>query len=163
MILIFTQFSFSQYQINRGVLNNGADHISGNNLNMTSTLGQHLIGSTENSTHHMHIGFWYTVDWIISDLENPDDLVPIKYELFQNYPNPFNPVTHIRYALPKPDHVKIEVYNLLGQRVVTLVNRRMPPGYHDVTFDALTLPSGFYVYRLQTNGFHDVKKMTVLK
>ena len=124
---------------------------------------QSIIGKTENTTYQSKIGFWYTIDWIISDINTPEELISLKFELFQNYPNPFNPVTTIRYALPKQSHILLEVYNLLGQRITTLVNKQMPAGYHDVKFAVNKLTTGFYIYRIQTDGFHDVKKMVVLK
>jgi hypothetical protein len=83
--------------------------------------------------------------------------------LFQNYPNPFNPVTKIKYAIPKPSYVRIEVYNILGQRVKTLLNEDKLPGYYTVDFDAGSLASGFYIYRLEANGFDAIKKMMVIK
>ena len=85
------------------------------------------------------------------------------FELQQNYPNPFNSETLIRYALPKQSDVSLEVYNILGQRITTLVNKQMPAGFHEVTFSVNNLPSGLYIYRIQTDGFHDVKKMVLLK
>ena len=147
----------------RSVFGNGGGNLSGANQNIRGTVGQTLIGKTENTTYKLHIGFWYTIDWIISDVNTADDLLPIKFELYQNYPNPFNPVTTIRYALPTETDVLMEVYNLLGQRIKTLVNQKMSAGYHDVTFGSGTLPSGCYIYRMRTDGFHDVKRMIMMK
>lgn len=90
--------------------------------------------------------------------------VPQEFTLFQNFPNPFNPTTTIRYALPKASKVKLEVFNVLGQKVAILLNSRKPAGYHQVTFNANGLPSGIYVYRLSTeNGFVQTRKMILLK
>lgn len=89
----------------------------------------------------------------------------------ENYPNPFNPVTHIRYGLPRDVHVKIEVYNVLGQRVTTLVNEMKKAGYHTVDFVASQFASGLYFYRITAGdpsagsglSFHTVKKMMLMK
>jgi hypothetical protein len=88
----------------------------------------------------------------------------------QNYPNPFNPSTKIKYALPKADKVKIEVYSTLGHKIATLLNKHIPAGNHEVEFNAQNLPSGVYFYRIRvgdparrTGKFHDVKKMILLK
>ncbi len=89
--------------------------------------------------------------------------IPKTYELFQNYPNPFNPTTTIRYGIPKTTHVLIEVYNILGQRVATLVNERKYPGYYFVKLDGRSLGSGLYFYRLKTDEFDQVKKMLLVK
>ena len=90
--------------------------------------------------------------------------VPLRFSLMQNYPNPFNPTTTIKYALPKASKVKLEVFNLLGQKVATLVNGFKQAGYHQVTFDGSRLPSGVYYFRLQTDkGFIKTRKLVLLK
>jgi hypothetical protein len=89
--------------------------------------------------------------------------LPTKYEMNQNYPNPFNPTTHIRFGLPKAVKVKIDVYNLLGQHVATILEAFKPAGYHDIDFNARHLPSGLYFYRIQTSGYNAVRRMIVIK
>ncbi|MBN1480278.1 T9SS type A sorting domain-containing protein [candidate division KSB1 bacterium] len=90
-------------------------------------------------------------------------LLPSNYELQQNFPNPFNPTTTIRYAVPEETDVKITLYNALGGMVTTLVDRRMPAGYHSVEWNASSFSSGLYFYTLETAQFKDIKKMIVLK
>ncbi|MBI3124806.1 MAG: putative Ig domain-containing protein [Ignavibacteriales bacterium] len=89
--------------------------------------------------------------------------VPTAFELFQNYPNPFNPTTSIKYALPKESRVRIAVFNILGQEVATLVNSVKPAGYHSVDFKANNIPSGMYIYKIETESFTQVKKMLLMK
>jgi hypothetical protein len=89
--------------------------------------------------------------------------IPGKYLLEEAYPNPFNPVTHIRYGLPNPSNVRIEVFDMLGRRISTLVEGQKPAGYHTVDFDGSNLSSGVYLYRLQAGDFVDVKKMVLMK
>lgn len=93
----------------------------------------------------------------------PETELPEEIALDQNYPNPFNPVTTIRYALPESDNVRIDVYNVMGQRVATLVNDHQSAGYHTVTFDGTALASGVYLYRLQAGSTEIVQKMTLVK
>jgi photosystem II stability/assembly factor-like uncharacterized protein len=95
--------------------------------------------------------------------ENTGKTYPNKFSLSQNYPNPFNPSTKIKFALPKADKVKIELYNTLGQREETILNRKMKAGNYDIEFNAENLSSGVYFYRLQAGEFQDAKKMILLK
>lgn len=98
-----------------------------------------------------------------ADISVEENGVPTAFELFQNYPNPFNPTTSIKYALPKESRVRIAVFNILGQEVATLVNSVMPAGYHSVNFKANNIPSGMYIYKIETESFSQVKKMLLMK
>jgi hypothetical protein len=89
--------------------------------------------------------------------------VPNAFALDQNYPNPFNPTTTINFTLGKATNVSLVVYNLLGQKVATLVNDRMPAGAHTAVFNAKNLASGVYFYRLEAGSFTSSKKMLLLK
>ncbi len=98
-----------------------------------------------------------------TDVNNESEL-PDDFTLSQNYPNPFNPSTKIQYALPVSGNVTLKVFNILGQEVMTLINNQtQTSGLHEVTFNASSLPSGIYFYRLQADGFVDAKKMILLK
>jgi endoglucanase len=84
-------------------------------------------------------------------------------ELLQVYPNPFNQQTRIKYSLPEPEHILIEVYNNSGQKVISLIDKNMNPGYHEVEFNGRNLPSGVYFCRLKAGEFQQLKKMVLLK
>ena len=88
---------------------------------------------------------------------------PDKFSLLQNYPDPFNPSTVIGYQLLTNSFVTLEVYDMLGREVKILVNERQTSGYHSVTFNAGSLPSGVYFYRLQDGTFSSTKKLLLLK
>jgi hypothetical protein len=96
-------------------------------------------------------------------VENNSSGLPLNYELSQNYPNPFNPTTNIDFTLAKASDVKLSVFNMLGQKVATLVNTHMGAGQQSVLFDASKLSSGIYFYRLDAGDFLLVKKMMFLK
>ena len=85
------------------------------------------------------------------------------FELFQNYPNPFNPITVISWQLAVGSNVELTIYNILGQKVKTLFNKYMPAGYHEVKFTGQNLSSGIYLYRIETGGWTDTKKMLLVK
>ena len=94
---------------------------------------------------------------------NNTNTVPDKYALEQNYPNPFNPSTQISYSVAKEGLVKISIYDILGREIKSLVNDVKTPGYYAVDFDASSLSSGFYFYRMESGYFVDTKKMTLIK
>ena len=91
------------------------------------------------------------------------ELIPDKFELYQNYPNPFNPETTIKFALPKTSKVELSVYNLLGEKVATLINENKEAGYHIIQFNINNLSSGIYIYRLITTDFIKTMKMNFIK
>lgn len=93
-----------------------------------------------------------------------EELAEVKtFELSQNYPNPFNPTTNIRYSIDVNANVKLEVFNVLGQKVATLVNAKQAVGSYTVGFDAGNLSSGMYFYRLQAAGKVQINKMMLIK
>jgi len=106
---------------------------------------------------------WNFTVKIVTDVDNSDNTVPEEYSLMQNYPNPFNPSTTIKYNLPVEGFVSIKVYDILGNEVSTLVNNNLPAGRYSVDFNASNLPSGVYIYRIQSNSFTAVKKLMLLK
>jgi hypothetical protein len=89
--------------------------------------------------------------------------VPKAFSLEQNYPNPFNPATSIRYGLPQQMHVSLDVYNLIGQKVATLVNGNQSAGFHEVHFNGANLPSGVYFYRITADNYVKTLKMVLTK
>jgi hypothetical protein len=95
-------------------------------------------------------------------LSEHNDL-PTEFTLDQNYPNPFNPTTTIRFGLPESMDVRLEVYTVLGQRVMTLVNENRTAGWHTVSFNGAGLSSGVYVYRIQAGNYVSTKKLMLVK
>jgi len=89
--------------------------------------------------------------------------VPEDFTLLQNHPNPFNANTVIKYGLLKDCRVTLEVYNILGQRVATLFDEKQEAGYKTARWDAGSLSSGIYFYRLQAGGFVQTRRMVLLK
>ncbi len=92
-----------------------------------------------------------------------DEKLITEFKLKQNYPNPFNPSTVINYELPESGKVVLEVYNSIGEKIATLVNKKETKGVHKVTFSAQNLPSGLYFYRISYNNKITTKKMLLLK
>ena len=96
-------------------------------------------------------------------VDKASSTIPKRFNLHQNYPNPFNPVARIRYDIPRPTHIKIEVYNLQGQKIKVLVDEEKEAGSYEAFFFADQLTSGLYFYQIVTNEFQKVKKMTLIR
>lgn len=105
------------------------------------------------------IAFYDTVNTSITKLSSE---IPSKYDLYQNYPNPFNPSTNIRFDVVKNGLVKLEVYDVTGRVVNTLVNSKLEAGSYQFTLDASLLPSGVYFYKIQAGNFLQTKRMILL-
>jgi hypothetical protein len=113
-------------------------------------------------------------NWILKDVSSiltgvTDGPIPISFSLEQNYPNPFNPGTKISWQSPVAGWQILKVYDLLGNEVATLVNEEKPAGVYEVNFDASSLSSGVYIYRitisdkLKTGEYVSSKKMILMK
>lgn len=88
---------------------------------------------------------------------------PLVFALEQNYPNPFNPATMINYSIPQDGFVNLSVYNLLGEKVATLINSNQKAGRYEVNFDASKFASGVYFYSIEAGSYKSVKKMLLMK
>ncbi len=127
-------------------------------LTFNSATGNFVQNFTHN-TNFVDIG-WSDVT---SVEENIFADIPNEFSLSQNYPNPFNPETRIRFSLPDASFVNVKVYDIIGKEVATIVNQNLPSGVHEVPFDARSLESGVYVYRISANNFNESKKMILIK
>jgi hypothetical protein len=104
----------------------------------------------------------------VREVDMEKAILPEEFSLGQNYPNPFNPTTHIRFALPEDSWVKVEVFNILGQKITNLVDEYLTAGYKETVWDGrdskgMEVASGIYFYRIKAEKFTDIKKMVLLK
>ena len=99
----------------------------------------------------------------VTSVSNAAPNLPTKFVLQNNYPNPFNPSTIIAFSVPFASHVRLDIYNILGQRVAELVNTNLSAGNYQYSFNANNLSSGVYLYRIEANGFTSTKKMILSK
>ncbi len=97
------------------------------------------------------------------DVKGETGKIPTEYSISQNFPNPFNPTTKIKFGLPKAGLTRITVYDLLGREIMTLINNELKVGYHEINIDAHNLPSGIYLYKIQSGDFTQTKKMILMK
>ena len=110
--------------------------------------------------------FWtdtFSIDIITTDIAYENVELPKKFSLSQNYPNPFNPSTAIGFQLLAVSDVELSIYNVLGEKIVTLVSEKLKAGYHQVEWDASGFASGVYFYRLQSGSIVKIKRMVLAK
>ncbi len=168
----------STYILLKSVSGSGGVLFSHNEQNFHyATAGESIIGNVANENNLLRSGFWgYPLPGISGTEEHARAAVPDAFQLYQNYPNPFNPTTVIKYDLPKPTNVKLEIFNILGERILTLVNSELiNAGYHQVVWNGRNqsgsrVSSGIYFYRLLVKSGADnktpvqfIKKMIYLK
>jgi hypothetical protein len=112
---------------------------------------------------NVYVDYVQLIKQFVNSVRQLGDL-PQGFALAQNYPNPFNPTTTINFSLGKASNVKLTVYNVLGQKVATLINNsHMDVGAYAVQFDARNLASGVYFYRFEAGDFKANKKMLLIK
>jgi photosystem II stability/assembly factor-like uncharacterized protein len=148
----------------RGGDNEGGKGGFGNNHNenIVDTAPTYTLESQFGSINPAFYDAWdYDAKGPATGVIDPNQ--PLSFELAQNYPNPFNPSTRIQYAIPAQAKVVLKVYNVVGQEVATLVNEVLPAGVHSARFEASSLATGVYLYRLTAGDFTSVKKMLLLK
>ena len=95
--------------------------------------------------------------------EETSTIIPEVFTLSQNYPNPFNPITEIAYTVPENSYITLTIFNTLGQKIATLVDRIQEPGNYQVRWNGADFPTGIYFYRLGTEGFAKTMKMLLMK
>ncbi|MCF6271503.1 MAG: T9SS type A sorting domain-containing protein [Melioribacteraceae bacterium] len=140
-------------------INGGLEDLNGISVGIDKN--GNAIASTSTAIHRLKS--------FVTEVEEKITSTPQKFVLHQNYPNPFNPSTVIKYSIPVETrhgvspHVSLKIYNILGQEVTTLVNKKQTPGRYEVEFDASHLASGIYIYRLVSGEFVSSKKLLLLK
>ena len=134
--------------------------IGGNPVNITSGNKINII-RLEFNTGGLNVN-WIGFEDATTSVINQNGL-PTKFNLSQNYPNPFNPSTTISYSIPKASHIKLEIFNTLGQKVTTLVDEFKSAGNYKTEWKASTFASGIYYYRMQAGEFKETKKLILLK
>ena len=127
--------------------------------------GQLVLSATNDDMAHQTCEVWSNT-WIgdqATMVSTDEDIVVNEFALHQNYPNPFNPQTTIKFSLPEAQLVNLSVFNMLGQQVMTLVDRELPAGYHTAKWFAGDIASGVYIYKLTSGNKSLTQKMLLMK
>jgi hypothetical protein len=138
----------------------------GPRANIVGVVGQYDTRDPYNAYYQLMPRYYADFTWLQGIDDNSP--LPLSYSLEQNYPNPFNPSTNISFSLKVNSHIILSIYNLMGQKVTTLVNQELAAGTHSVTWKGVdsrgeNVTSGMYFYRIETDNFTATKKMVLLK
>lgn len=160
-------------ELRAGAVGASSSIAKGQKFGMRSLVGQAAAGIPVSSNFRHGVGFWFADTGIkipnsTEETEDFSDPLPVKFELHQNYPNPFNPSTTIAYALPLATHVTVDVFNILGQKMVSLVDEVQEAGSHKVVWNATDntggqVSSGVYIYRIVADRFVQTRTMALVK
>ncbi len=120
------------------------------------------VGFTNENSPYQAL-LWFGVPINPVDVKEVGGNLPQEFSISQNYPNPFNPTTKINFSVPNTSFVKLKVYDVLGKEVATLVNQEMNSGNYVIDFDASSLASGLYIYKIQAGSFSTSRKMMLMK
>jgi hypothetical protein len=164
MLVFFISTAFSQYQISNSVIGAGGKKTANTLYTFNSTVGESFTGKFVNTINQHQTGFWYVYQQqTITAVEDELTTIPTVFKLEQNYPNPFNPSTIIKFAIPERSNVLIKIYDITGSEIATLVDEEMNAGWYKKDFNANSLASGVYLYRMQAGAYVSIKKMLLMK
>ena len=163
MLFVLMVSSLISAQTISGVFSTVGNKSTNSTQHLSFTIGESLIGYSDNSSTKSYAGFWYTYNESLTTNVQDQNFVPSEFKLEQNYPNPFNPVTTINFSLPERSMVTLKVYNIVGEDVAILINEEREAGIHSVNFDANRLSSGVYFYKIQAGSYTSTKKMLLIK
>jgi hypothetical protein len=139
------------------------DNQSRNWMNIPNAVIDPDANSVSFSTSEVGTMFALSLETGVTSVENLSPSLSDGFELKQNYPNPFNPVTTISFDLNEAGYVTLTIYNVLGQKLMAMVDENLTTGTYDVSFNARNFPSGIYFYELNVNNQRSIKKLTIMK
>ena len=133
-------------------------NVTGGNITSADLNSKYLFIGTETGGVYR-----IKVDQITNIEDDYLNNIPINFSLSQNYPNPFNPTTSIEYSVPSSEYVSLKIYDIIGNEVATLVNEQKSAGNYEVKFNASSLTTGMYIYKINAGSFTKVRKMMLVK
>ena len=167
VILLSSADLNAQQKLRSAVIGSAGQAGSSSTHKLNGTFGQSVpVGTYLLSVNIIYSGFWRSA-WM-SMVTGVTEMPAYRNELFQNYPNPFNPVTTIEFTIKKTGMVELRIYNVLGQRIKTLVKEKKLPGKYKIVWDGKNdrggkVASGMYFYQFKIDSYVSSKKMVLLR
>jgi hypothetical protein len=160
--LLFAGAAWAQpLALDAAVVSSGGGEATASALDIGLAVGQPVVGTTSGGTLRVELGL--LAGGAMVNVSTGDDAAPLRFALGANYPNPFVRTTKIAYELPEAASVRLEVFDVLGRRVRTLVDGEQSAGWHTVEFVAEGLASGVYLYRLTADARTTTRQMHVIR
>lgn len=163
LLFLLLSASFSSAQTISGVFSTVGNKSTNSTQHLNFTIGESLIGYSDNSSTKNYTGFWYTFNESLTTNVQDQNFIPSEFKLEQNFPNPFNPSTVIKFAVPERSMITLKVYDIIGREIAILINEERDAGWYEQSFDASALSSGIYIYRLSAGSKVFSKKMMLIK
>jgi hypothetical protein len=161
LMYVYTTYGFAIYNISNPSIPVQTNYMYGINGSIIRHNGAVYLVNTSVNLDNPYSGI-NKIDLVVGiDGHNP--VTPVSHYLYQNFPNPFNPVTSINFTIPKQEKVELIVYDVLGRKVIGLLDRVMTAGIHQIDFNGNNLASGLYFYTIRAGNFKDIKKMILIK
>ncbi len=157
--------AFAQTSVARSIFGSGGLVVSNDAYRLVGTLGQPAVGSTQGGGVTFNTGYWTRLNPFTPTAieEIPDLGSPSGFVLAQNYPNPFASTTRIPFDVAEQTHVTLEVYDILGRRVVSLVDETLAPGRYEAPLESDGLVAGMYLYRVRMADYEETKQMIIVR
>jgi len=164
-LLILVAASAGAGKVEHVTFSAGSGQAVGNGQNMKLTVGQFVSGiqGPDSGDYFAEVGIWYILRRTCIITPVGDGMPVARTRLLGNYPNPFNPSTRIRFSLAAESEVRIEVYDLRGRKVDTLLEGVKPAGTHAITYEPRNLASGAYIVLMRAGSFRATQRMMLVK
>ena len=165
VLFVTAQTCLGQSAITRSTFGSGGQVVASDAYRLVGTLGQALSGTTQGRGLTFNAGYWTRLNPFTStSFDNvADQGGPAGFALAQNYPNPFGGSTRIPFDVAETSHVTLEVFDILGRRVVALVDETLASGRYEAALESDGLVAGMYLYRIRMAGFEQTKQMIIVR
>jgi hypothetical protein len=169
LIFIFANTIYADgYFLKRGTLSSGGGYSSSQNFILKDAIGQPVVGEAQSAEYIEQVGFYSYFVTPLVGIEEQKEAFPMVFSLSQNFPNPVNTKTNIRFTVPKVCHVSINIYDIVGRTVKSLVDEEKEPGSHEISWNRTDntgskLASGIYFIVMDAKSFRITQKIVVVR
>ena len=163
LMLITAFVSAQNSKVARSTTGSSSIESASNSFQMKGTLGQITVGASAGSEATVASGYWGWITKKTSLDTEKEEIIPSVFKVQPAYPNPFNPTTKIDFAIPEDNKVLLEVYDINGRKISTLIDKNIQKGYHSIVWNGSDYSSGVYFIRMASGGYVSTNKVVLVK